>query len=44
MRDRLPGFYAYLEVRRPDGTTVLMSDSSTRPQTRSMTFPSAGKP
>ena len=27
VRRRLPGLYAYLEVRLPDGTTVLMSDS-----------------
>jgi lipopolysaccharide transport system ATP-binding protein len=27
VRKRLPGLYAYLEIRLPDGTTVLMSDS-----------------
>jgi lipopolysaccharide transport system ATP-binding protein len=27
VRRRLPGLYAYLEVRRPDGTAVMMSDS-----------------
>ena len=27
VRRHLPGLYAYLEVRLPDGTTVLMSDS-----------------
>jgi lipopolysaccharide transport system ATP-binding protein len=28
VRRRLPGLYAYLEVRLPNGTTVLMSDSN----------------
>lgn len=28
VRRRLPGLYAYLEVRLPDSTTVLMSDST----------------
>ena len=27
VRRNLPGLYAYMEVRRPDGTVVLMSDS-----------------
>jgi lipopolysaccharide transport system ATP-binding protein len=27
VRRRLPGLYAYMEVRQPNGTTVLMSDS-----------------
>jgi lipopolysaccharide transport system ATP-binding protein len=27
VRRHLPGLYAYMEVRRPDGTVVLMSDS-----------------
>ena len=28
VRRRLPGLYAYMEVRRPDATTVLVSDST----------------